>query len=43
MPRTTIFSWIRDLPLERPAYVTEARERAWAANSERYRLGNATR
>ena len=38
LPKTTIFSWIRDLPLQRPAYVTEARERAWAANSERYRL-----
>jgi hypothetical protein len=28
LPRTTIFSWIPDLPLERPAYVTEARDRA---------------
>jgi transcriptional regulator with XRE-family HTH domain len=38
LPKTTVFSWIRDLPLQRPASVTEARERAWAANSERYRL-----
>jgi transcriptional regulator with XRE-family HTH domain len=38
LPKTTIFSWIKDIPLQRPAYVTEARERAWAANSERYRL-----
>lgn len=38
LPKTTVFSWIRDLPLQRPPSVTEARERAWAANSQRYRL-----
>lgn len=38
LPKTTVFYWIRDIPLQRPPYVTEARERAWASNSERYRL-----
>jgi hypothetical protein len=40
LPRTTVFHWIRDIPLQRPRndYVTPARERAWAAQSERYRL-----
>ena len=39
LPRTTVFEWIRDIPLQRPRseYVTPAREAAWAAQSERYR------
>ena len=40
LPRTTVFSWVKDIPLQRPRsdYATPARERAWAAQSERYRL-----
>lgn len=40
LPRTTVFHWIKDILLQRPRadYATPARERAWAAQSERYRL-----
>lgn len=40
LPRTTVFHWIKDIPLQRPRddYATPARERAWAAQSERYRV-----